>query len=61
MYHGHHTNGSRGETPRILIDVLFRLRLRIFKGNVEHLREVLTQVMRCGCLKARFQCHLFLD
>ena len=48
MDHDQHPNGPRGEAPAVLEHKLLLPRLGILKGDVEHLAEVLSQVMgRC--------------
>ena len=45
MDHDQHPDGSRGEAPAVLEHKLFLPCLRILKGDVEHLAEVLSKVM----------------
>ena len=53
MDHDQHTDGSRGDGPRILISVLllFGLRVGVLEGNVKHLGKILSQMMRRSSLK----------
>eukprot|EP01137_Pigoraptor_chileana_P007188 Opistho-2@52440 len=52
--HHHHTNGARGEAPRVLPDMALASVLlgRVRKRNVEHFAEVLTETMARGALDA---------
>ena len=50
MHHDNDTNRSRGDGPRVLVCKALLVGLRVLKRDVEHLGEVLAQVMRCGCL-----------
>lgn len=51
MDHDHHTQRTGGKTPRVLVRIQSTLRL-VWRldGNVKHLGEVLTQMVRSGSL-----------
>ena len=50
VHHAHDADGARCDPPRVLEHVLLLPRLRIFKHDLEHLGEVLTQVVGCRTL-----------
>ena len=50
MHHHYDTNGSRRNSPRVLVGEPLFMRFGILKRDVEHLGEVLAQVMRSGSL-----------
>jgi len=50
VHHAHDANGACRDPPRVLEHILLLARLRILKYDLEHLGEVLTQVVGCRTL-----------
>jgi len=45
VHHDEDTDGAGGEAPAVLEHVLLLPRLRVLEGDVEHLAEVLAEVV----------------
>ena len=42
VHHTHHPYSSGGETPRVLVHILFLIGVWVLYHNLKHLREILT-------------------
>ncbi len=52
MHHDEDADGAGGEAPAVLEHVLLLPSLRVLEGDVEHLAEVLAEVVGGGALDA---------